>query len=220
VRQYSFVEYIQGGTQINLMVAIDFTASNGNPKDANSLHFRPKNGGDSEYAQAIRAVGGIVGAYDHDGMFPTYGFGAKIPPNNAVSHCFPISFAANPELPGVAGILSAYYAALERVTLHGPTNFSEFLDVATQIATQYQQTGGRQFLILLIITDGEITDMERTIERIVKASGLPMSIVIVGVGQAEFKVGIFSLLFRVFSTPFRVWRFWMRTTRRCSFRGG
>jgi hypothetical protein len=29
---YSFVEYIQGGTQINLMVAIDFTASNGNPK--------------------------------------------------------------------------------------------------------------------------------------------------------------------------------------------
>lgn len=167
VRQYSFVEYIQGGTQINLMVAVDFTASNGNPKDANSLHFRAR-GGDTEYAQAIRAVGGIVGAYDHDQMFPAYGFGAKIPPNNAISHCFPLSFKPSPEVAGIDGILSAYYEALSKVTLHGPTNFSEFLDVASQIATQYHSTGGRQFLILLVITDGEITDMDRTVERIVK----------------------------------------------------
>ena len=193
MRQYSFVEYIQGGTQINLMVAIDFTASNGNPKDTKSLHYKPKDG-DSEYAQAIRAVGTIVGGYDHDGMFPTYGFGAKVPPAGTISHCFPLSFAGNPELPGVDGILRAYYAALERVTLHGPTNFAEFLDVATQIATQYHATGGRQFLILLVITDGEITDMERTVERIVKASGLPMSVVIVGVGDADFKQ-VFSAWF-------------------------
>jgi hypothetical protein len=44
-------------------------------QDANSLHFRGK--GPSEYEQAIRAVGEIVGRYDHDQLFPTYGFGAK-----------------------------------------------------------------------------------------------------------------------------------------------
>jgi hypothetical protein len=42
------------------------------------------------------------------------------------------------------------------------------------------------YYLLLIITDGEITDMDRTIERIVAASTLPLSIVIVGVGNANF----------------------------------
>ena len=37
------------------------------------------------------------------------------------------------------------------------------------------------------IQDGEITDMANTVDRIVAASKLPLSIVIVGVGGADFK---------------------------------
>ncbi len=73
--------------------------------------------------------------YDHDKMFPVYGFGAKIPPNATVSHCFPLTFAPNPEVAGIEGILGAYNNALDRVTLHGPTNFAEVLGVANTIAT-------------------------------------------------------------------------------------
>jgi len=40
--------------------------------------------------------------------------------------------------------------------------------------------------VLLILTDGEITDMESTVHAIVSASGQPLSIVIVGVGKADF----------------------------------
>ena len=40
--------------------------------------------------------------------------------------------------------------------------------------------------MLLILTDGEITDMESTVHAIVSASGQPLSIVIVGVGKADF----------------------------------
>ena len=36
------------------------------------------------------------------------------------------------------------------------------------------------------LQDGIITDMERTIDKIVQASTLPLSIVIVGVGAADF----------------------------------
>ena len=36
------------------------------------------------------------------------------------------------------------------------------------------------------MTDGSIMDMQQTIDSIVYASGLPLSIVIVGVGQADF----------------------------------
>ena len=41
-------------------------------------------------------------------------------------------------------------------------------------------------MILIPLQDGEITDMEKTIEKIVHASSLPISIVIVGVGTADF----------------------------------
>ena len=40
--------------------------------------------------------------------------------------------------------------------------------------------------MLLIITDGVITDMDETRSAIVNASRLPMSIIIVGVGGADF----------------------------------
>ena len=42
--------------------------------------------------------------------------------------------------------------------------------------------------MLLILTDGQINDMRQTKELIVAASKLPMSIIIVGVGQADFEM--------------------------------
>jgi hypothetical protein len=38
----------------------------------------------------------------------------------------------------------------------------------------------------LILTDGIINDMQKTIDEVVKASGLPLSIIIVGVGESDF----------------------------------
>jgi vacuolar-type H+-ATPase subunit F/Vma7 len=48
--------------------------------------------------------------------------------------------------------------------------------------SQYHQ----QYQILLIITDGIINDMQKTIDEVVRGADLPLSIVIVGVGEAEF----------------------------------
>lgn len=41
-------------------------------------------------------------------------------------------------------------------------------------------------MILMIITDGIINDMDKTIDEIVRGSTLPLSIIIVGVGAADF----------------------------------
>lgn len=38
IEKPSFVEYLRSGWFINMSVAIDFTASNGEPSDPNSLH--------------------------------------------------------------------------------------------------------------------------------------------------------------------------------------
>ena len=44
----------------------------------------------------------------------------------------------------------------------------------------------QQYFILLILTDGVVTDMADTREAIVRASHLPMAIIIVGIGNADF----------------------------------
>ncbi|KAL9644301.1 hypothetical protein ABK040_005762 [Willaertia magna] len=182
---FSFIDYLLGGLEISLMVSIDFTASNGNPNDVNSLHFGGKM---NEYEMAIRAVGDVLAYYDSDGLFPSFGFGAKI--NGAVSHCFALNGnPSNPQCSGVNGILQSYRQALNNVQLYGPTNFQPVLETAVKLSQNAEMENSQQnqkYFILLIITDGVITDMAETVREIVKASHYPLSIVIVGVGSAEF----------------------------------
>ena len=46
--------------------------------------------------------------------------------------------------------------------------------------------GAEKYFVLLIITDGDITDMDDTIDAIIAACAYPLSIIIVGVGNADF----------------------------------
>uniref|UniRef100_A0A8C9A270 Copine-2 n=1 Tax=Prolemur simus TaxID=1328070 RepID=A0A8C9A270_PROSS len=163
-RDYSFLDYILGGCQLMFTVGIDFTASNGNPLDPSSLHYiNPM--GTNEYLSAIWAVGQIIQDYDSDKMFPALGFGAQLPPDWKVSHEFAINF--NPTNPFCSGECQTH--------LH-------------QARPPPRAEGGQrtQYFILLIITDGVISDMEETRHAVVQASKLPMSIIIVGVGNADF----------------------------------
>ena len=47
--QPTFVEYLQGGVSMNFSVAVDFTASNGDPRQPQSLHFFDPNRGGKNY---------------------------------------------------------------------------------------------------------------------------------------------------------------------------
>uniref|UniRef100_A0A2K6ESC8 Copine 5 n=1 Tax=Propithecus coquereli TaxID=379532 RepID=A0A2K6ESC8_PROCO len=180
----TFLDYIKGGTQINFTVAIDFTASNGNPSQSTSLHYMSPYQLNA-YALALTAVGEIIQHYDSDKMFPALGFGAKLPPDGRVSHEFPLNGnQENPSCCGIDGILEAYHRSLRTVQLYGPTNFAPVVTHVARSAAAVQD--GSQYSVLLIITDGVISDMAQTKEAIVNAAKLPMSIIIVGVGQAEF----------------------------------
>ncbi|XP_041047769.1 copine-9-like isoform X1 [Cetorhinus maximus] len=181
---FTFLDYIKGGTQLNFTVAIDFTASNGNPSQPTSLHYMNPYQMNA-YAMALKAVGEIIQDYDSDKLFPALGFGAKLPPDGKVSHEFPLnSDPENPNCNGIDGVLEGYYQSLRRVQLYGPTNFAPVINQVARCAAPV--TDGSQYFVLLIITDGVISDMVQTKEAIVNASILPMSIIIVGVGPAEF----------------------------------
>ncbi|XP_068611523.1 copine-8 isoform X2 [Brachionichthys hirsutus] len=182
--EVTFLDYIKGGTQINFTVAIDFTASNGSPAQPTSLHYMSPYQLNA-YAMALKAVGEIIQDYDSDKMFPALGFGAKLPPDGRVSHEFALN--GNPQNPycaGIDGVMEAYYSSLKSVQLYGPTNFSPVINHVARYAAPMKD--GSQYFVLLIITDGVISDMAQAKESIVNAAGLPMSIIIVGVGPAEF----------------------------------
>ncbi|NXN15583.1 CPNE2 protein, partial [Indicator maculatus] len=88
---------------------------------------------------------------------------------------------------GVEGIVQAYSACLPHIRFYGPTNFSPIVNHVARFAQQAaQQQAAAQYFILLILTDGVISDMEETRQAVVQASRLPMSIIIVGVGNADF----------------------------------
>ncbi|XP_017309053.1 copine-4 isoform X1 [Ictalurus punctatus] len=187
IKMHSFLDYIMGGCQIQFTVAIDFTASNGDPRNSCSLHYihpyQP-----NEYLKALVAVGEICQDYDSDKMFPAFGFGARIPPEFKVSHDFAVNFNEdNPECAGIQGVVEAYQNCLPKIQLYGPTNIAPIIQKVAQSASEELHVRqAMQYFILLILTDGVITDMADTRDAIVHASHLPMSIIIVGVGNADF----------------------------------
>lgn len=84
------------------------------------------------------------------------------------------------------------------VKLHGPTYFAKIIGYMNDMI-EYETVTCKYFFrtkkilsrmnkyyILLIITDGLINDMPETTDEIVRASGLPLSIIIVGVGDEDF----------------------------------
>jgi hypothetical protein len=183
VRVPTFLDFVGGGMELCLSVAVDFTGSNGSPGSPLSLHhinaLKP-----NQYQMALSSVGQILESYDSDKLFPAFGFGARLP-NKQVSHMFALN--GNPEQPycaGVAGLLAAYATAITSVELWGPTNFASVINETARVAAA--SPAGSKYHILLIITDGEISDMDETKMALINASALPMSLIIIGVGNADF----------------------------------
>ena len=53
-------------TELNFIVAVDFTASNGNPSDFDYLHYKNPTGAPNQYITVMKSVGDIIQDYDSD----------------------------------------------------------------------------------------------------------------------------------------------------------
>ena len=132
-----FVDYLSGGCQISLAVAIDFTASNGDPRQPGTPHYfhPPESKEWNDYEKAIFAVGSILAKYDSDQRFPVWGFGAKY--NNVVRHCF--QCGTEVEVEGVQGIMDAYRGVFRTpLTMSFPTKLTEVIQTASAYARHEQ----------------------------------------------------------------------------------
>ena len=146
----AFIDYLTGGCQISLAVAIDFTASNGDPRVPGTPHYFHNTGDKqwNDYEKAIFAVGSILAKYDSDNKFPVWGFGAKY--NDKVRHCF--QCGTEVEVEGVQGIMDAYRGVFRTpLRMSFPTRFTEVINTAAGYA-QHEQVR-RFFIIIFILHD-------------------------------------------------------------------
>lgn len=181
-----FVDYISGGCELNVVVAIDFTGSNGDPRKPGTLHHIDSYSRNN-YEQAISAISSILLQYDSDKKIPVLGFGAKY--GGVVRHCF--QCGAAPEADGLQGVMDAYHSIFSSgLILSRPTVFNEVLETSAEKAEASQKAamrkGGQSYTILLIVTDGAVSDVQSTADCLSRISTSPLSVVIVGVGDADF----------------------------------
>ena len=184
---FSFIDYIRSGVEINTMIAIDMSATNGNPFDPRSLHH---NQGENEYMIALREVGNVLAAYDTTQRFPAFGFGAaQAPDYKETVHCFPLLRAdGQPVCDNINEVIGAYRKALVSTAAPcGPCRYGPVLkhiiDMTREANTKHDAIS---YTVLLLFTDGDFADFADVANLICDGAELPLSIVIVGVGNSRF----------------------------------
>eukprot|EP00752_Nemacystus_decipiens_P010181 g9072.t3 len=188
--QPSFFDFLAGGLEMQFTVAIDYTASNGDPNVADSLHYHDPSGRVlNQYARSISSVGKILEHYDADKRFPVLGFGGCPIPGAPAVHCFAVNGREHDaEVHGIEAILDVYRESLKWVQLSGPTLFAPVINQTAAVAASERTLDpeNQKYHVLMIVTDGVINDMGNTMDALVAAADLPFSVIIVGVGQADF----------------------------------
>ena len=183
-KNYTLIDYINAGVKIDLSIGIDFSGSNGYFYDG-ALHSI--NNGPNDYEKAIMSCGYTLAYYDYDQLFPVFGFGAKIKDslNGEVSNCFNLNFKNDPNIYTIGNIIKTYHEIIEKDKLDftGPTNFSPLIK---KVISRINQNNLFEYHILMILTDGVIDDLQDTIDLLVEASYLPLSVIIIGIGNKDF----------------------------------
>ena len=181
----SFFDFISSGIRIKLSIGIDFTGSNGHPLDKGTLHCIINNE-PNDYEKVIKSIGNILSNYNYKDLYPVYGFGAIL--NNSLyqeaSMCFNINFKDTSEIKSINNVLKVYRECLDKLTFSGPTFFSPI--IAKVLDNIRKTDNNMEYNVLMILTDGVIDDMDYTIDALVEGSFLPLSVIIIGIGDADF----------------------------------
>ncbi|XP_045196055.2 nicotinic receptor-associated protein 1-like isoform X4 [Mercenaria mercenaria] len=184
--QYSLMDYTRGGLKLNLTIAIDFTSSNGKPSEKLSLHDISSDKG-NQYTDVIESLGTLILNCNREQKLALFGFGARVDNSNKVSHCFPLSNDwDNVHVNGIFSAINLYKNAVKKIRFAGPSKLKPMLAMAESMAVREPSQDSQAYHVLIIVTDGIINDFDDVMERLISISHLPLSVIFVGVGPADF----------------------------------
>ncbi|RHY02399.1 hypothetical protein DYB36_002256, partial [Aphanomyces astaci] len=129
------------------------------------------------YQSVIHIMGRTLEVFDDDKLIPALGFGDS---KTGSASCFSLSADGEP-CHGFDEVLYRYAQVTPTLQLSGPTNFAPVIEEAIRIVERT-----RQYHILIIVADGQVSNEKETRDAIVAASNYPLSIVMVGVGDGPW----------------------------------
>lgn len=183
--RFSSLEEVQqslreaGLESCNLVMGIDFTKSNEftgrRSFGGRCLHALQSNVL-NPYQRVMSVLGRTLEPFDEDRLIPCFGFGDVTTKGSKI-------FPFYPDKPcyGFEDAMRRYAEVVPLLTLSGPTNFAPVIRETIEIVKEE-----KDFHILIIIADGQVTAEQDTVNAIVEASKYPIAIVVVGVGDGPW----------------------------------
>jgi hypothetical protein len=194
---FTFLDAIRSGLQIATYIALDYTSSNV------IMHHIPT-GGSNPYLDCMEEVASILSEYDTNGIFPLLGYGGKL--DGEFPPFYELGVAK-----GVAGLLDLYKRTRDRIFLchmsaaeggdmawracrQGHYFCDDFYQIINHVCDVAQQKlQGKplfelpsEYFLAVLVIDGDTFNDEGTCRAICRASALPISVVLIGVGTSDF----------------------------------
>lgn len=172
-----------GIESMQMIVGIDFSKSNewtGEKSYHHSLHDTSH--GETPYVRALRIMSKVVKNFDDDDIYPVYRFGCL---NTKDQSVLPLLYPEqdDPHFQGFDGVWEAYKRLAPQIEMSGPTTFAPMIKQAIEIC----KADPNQFYILVILTDGDVSDIELDKKALIEASNYPLEIIAIGFGDGPFK---------------------------------
>lgn len=162
----------------NMILAVDFTASNRGGDRGKSLH-RHIPGKRNPYERVMYALFNILTRFDDNANVPVYVFGDS----HTKGHSVRLMSSKNPTT--YNELETVYRKYRDSAIMSGPTSFSPIIKEAIRLCQSTRDSTGKYtHHTLMILTDGETVTIPQDAETIRSASNLPISIVCVGIGDA------------------------------------
>lgn len=132
------------------------------------------------YQRVINIIGKTLQPFTETGQVFAYGFGDSITQDMSV---FNLMGKENSCL-DFREVLVKYNETVASCTLSGPTSFAPII----RRSMKHVRDSGNRFHILVIIADGQMEEEGPTAASIMEASHLPLSIILVGVGDGPWQI--------------------------------
>ena len=180
----SMLQYLSGGCELDLMVAIDCTLNNGNPSQQDGLHYSSESWL-NDYQAILFKIGSVFDSYEGQD-FVLWGYGARTP---AGQQSF---FNMGEKLKGANDLVKAYDRTFSptnrnRLIMEKDAELRQIIQSAMSRAVKAVENNRQCYSTLVILSTGCCSDAKESIEAICQAEDSPLSIVIIGIGQGDMK---------------------------------
>ena len=182
------IDFLTAKDTFSFTLGIDFSEYNKKPYNKRNLHELDKRGS-SSYLKAIEEIARIIWSQDTDGKIPCFGFGGRpsFPDFTfSTSHSLiPLSGHKNKmSITSPKHLVESYLKAIDFIEPTKPACINDILKMVKDWATRDINDGVYQ--VLIILTAGHIDDVKGSIDTLVDIASLPISIVLVGIGDNDF----------------------------------